>query len=689
MGGKFASGSVVIGTGRVVRSIAAVAMHAAQLLGLLLFFVAPAHPAQAQERTLDLSGPVAEERVAAHIDYLLDESHALGISDVLGPRAGDFRPIVTKSADFGYTDAMIWLRLRVANTTAETRDWRIYFHENFKQVFHVYIVDSDGNVDHAVAQEIDSPFTTRAIAFPELVSPLRVAPGGTATVFVRFWTEGSTNLPLSIETVESFTAISARKSAKNFVFYGMMLVLIVAAFLSMLVLRHPIFPAYIAYAGATLLYIMHSDGVAFQYLWPHFPLFNSIASVVAGGSYAVFGALYARIFLNTPKYHPLIDKLLLAVMAVVVVMVASIVVVEPRVIKKTLILVVLFAVMLFTVAGLVAARRRFKQVRFYVIAWLGAMISATLMTVRHWFGVEISQEFQYDSMRVVMIFDAAMMGMAIVDRYSQLRAERQAAMQSSLDHARRNLDMTKRLRDLEEGYEMAVQTSALRDQQLENTVHDLRQPLHALRLVVHGAINGNQAQQFNYADIDDSFRYLETLVTDHLDRAVARENAEAKSAVADGGEVPLDDILRKAHDMFLADAREKGLEFVYVPTSAVAQVEPLAMMRIVINLVANAIKYTDAGKVLLGVRRRHGDVRIEVHDTGPGLDGNAFAEACERSVRLASAQHASDGHGFGLAIVTELAERHGYRIGVVENRRTGTGIAIDIPAAPESAYSAG
>jgi hypothetical protein len=61
-----------------------------------------------------------------------------------------------------------------------------------------------------------------------------------------------------------------------------------------LVLRHPIFPAYIGYSASTLLYMMHADGVAFQYLWPNFPAFNSYASVVAGGSYAVCSAQFTR-----------------------------------------------------------------------------------------------------------------------------------------------------------------------------------------------------------------------------------------------------------------------------------------------------------------------------------------------------------------------------------------------------------
>ncbi len=648
------------------------------LVTILFMWLAIAPAALSADRTLEISGPVDADQVGAYIDYLIDDAHAFTLADVTGDKAVNFRPIETRVADFGYTRSMVWLRLRLSNRTERVRNWRLYFHENFKQIFHVSAVDETGNAERLLAQEIDSPFSTRAIAFPEVVVPLETPPGETVTVFVRFWTEGSTNLPLSIETVESFTEIASQKSAKNFVFYGMMLVLIAIALLAMMVLRQAIFPAYIAYAASTLLYIMHSDGVAFQYLWPDYPLFNNVASVATGSAYVVFGSIYARVFLSTSKLHPLIDKLLLGIIAGTVLLVLSAFVIDISIVKKYLILVALFAVSVFTLAGLVAARTRFREVRFYVLAWLGAAASAAMMTSRHWFGIEISQEFQYDSMRAVMVIDAMLMGMAIIDRYNQLRRRHQKALQSSLDHAQRNLDLANRLRDLEARYDLAIQNSARRDRQFQNAVHDLRQPLHALRLAVHGAISDEPDKDASYGDINDSFDYLENLVTDHLDQTATCEPG-APGEGDEVGDMSLNDILRSVHEMFVPDAEAKGLSLAYVPTSTTSQVEPLAVMRIVSNLVSNAIKYTAEGRVLIGVRKAGDGVSIQVHDSGPGITRDAFFQACRRSVRLATEQNGAAGHGLGLDIVSELCARCGYGLRVLDRRSTGTGIAVDIP----------
>lgn len=651
-----------------------------RLLALLLAIMVHAVAAQADERILDLQGPVSPDRVGDFTDFFIDEGRDLELANIIALNENSFEPIKTQVPDFGYTDATIWLRLRVQNRTDETSDWRLYFQENFKQIFHVFVVRPDASVEHPLAQSIDSPFTTRPIADPEVVVPLTLAPQQRATILVQYWTEGSTNLPLSIETAETYAGIAAKKAAKNFVFYGMMLIMITIALLALFVFRQAIFAAYTAYAGCTLLYLMHSDGVAFQYLWPAFPLFNSFASVVTGAGYIIFGAIFARMFLNTARENPVIDRVLLALIGVAALMVLSTVVIPTTIIKKYLILVALISVLTYAVAGLVVARRRFRQVRFYVVAWLGAALSAGLMAVRHWLGVEVSQEFQYDSMRVVMVFDALMMGMAIFDRYSQLRIEHQKALQASLDVAQRNLAMSKRLRDLETRYQLAVRTSARRDRMIENTIHDLRQPLHALRLAVHDIARSGSGSSKNHASIGQSFDYLEKLVSDHLENTGASaDDPESCTGAQDTTDMSLDEVLASIREMFLPDAREKGLSLTYVPTSQRGPVKPLVIMRIVTNLVANAIKYTQSGKVLMGVRCRGDKLGIEVHDTGAGLTSTDFEDACRRAVRLEQADREAVGNGFGLAIVIELAERHGYRVYHVEGRNNGTGIGVEVP----------
>jgi two-component system, sensor histidine kinase LadS len=103
------------------------------------------------------------------------------------------------------------------------------------------------------------------------------------------------------------------------------------------------------------------------------------------------------------------------------------------------------------------------------------------------------------------------------------------------------------------------------------------------------------------------------------------------------------------------------------------------LMRVVANLVSNAIKYTREGRILIGLRRSGSGHRIEVHDTGPGLSGAAFEQALVRNQRLERDRSAAEGSGLGLAVVKEIAEANDWAITSCVGRRTGASIRVELP----------
>jgi signal transduction histidine kinase len=104
-------------------------------------------------------------------------------------------------------------------------------------------------------------------------------------------------------------------------------------------------------------------------------------------------------------------------------------------------------------------------------------------------------------------------------------------------------------------------------------------------------------------------------------------------------------------------------------------------MRVVANLVSNAIKYTPGGRVVIALRKHGLGHRIEVHDTGPGLNGTAFEQALIRNRRLERDQAVADGSGLGLSVVKEIIEANNWRLSSCAGRRTGASIVIELPAA--------
>lgn len=649
------------------------------LIFLYVAFWACTTFAQPAFQPVELRGPMLSQDLVGQFDAYLDETNALGIED-----APDipFVRVQGRSADFGYVKGSIWLRISLKNAT-DSSQWRIHFRENFFPMVEVYLAGETTQPVLVERQDLTTPFSQRKLNYPDVIVPLDLPPDQVSTVYVRYQSGGASQTSFALRTAESFATHATTRTAKNFIYYGMMLFLMIASVVAFFATRLGVFAAYGAFALAGLMFLMHADGNAFRYLWPNSPQFNSFASVLTGWGVIVSGSNFARHFLQTRKHHRVFDVLLLTAMFVAFALVLSTAFIDTQVVKKTLVLAAFASIVLFTLSGLNAARTRFREVRFYVLAWSGAVISSAIMTARHWLGIDISEEFQFDSMRIVTVFDAAFMGLAILDRFNQLKRARQQALETSLSSAQQSLELSRRLRELEERVSVAQDLAETRGRQLSDTAHDLRQPLHALRLNVQALLDNPTGGSLKASDVEETFGYLETLVANELNQ----QNVVAADVVAEAvppASCDLEKVLRRTAEMFQADASDKGLALHVVMAQRRVAMPSLDLMRIVGNLVANAIKYTPHGKVLIGARRRGSAVRLEIHDTGTGMSEAEFQQALQRGARLEDGAHLADGHGLGLAIVTKLASLHDLKIGLLPRKTEGTSIYIELASVDES-----
>jgi signal transduction histidine kinase len=343
--------------------------------------------------------------------------------------------------------------------------------------------------------------------------------------------------------------------------------------------------------------------------------------------------------------------------------------------KQILVVMISVCTLTFITAGVVAARTRFRQVRFYLFAWLAGLIPAILFTARYAFGLETNVITPYDAIRLALIFDSLMMGLAVFDGYNQ---QRQAALEATLAHAQRNLALGQRLAVLEEQYESVKASAQEREDSVKDTVHDLRQPMQALRLSLRQMFNPNDTRTTDVGQVESALGYMEKLVAERLADDPAKVPAATEPEPA-GEEPSLHDVLRNTADMFAAEAAAKGVGLDLVLGAPDREIAAYPLMRVAANLVSNAIKYTRSGRVLIALRREGAGHRVEIHDTGPGLSGAAFAQALRRHERLDRDRTAAAGSGLGLSVVKEIVEANDWRISSCDSRRTGASIRVHVP----------
>ncbi len=645
----------------------------------VLTFCTPLSAQSGGQPPLIVTDTLSETDFAGHLTAYRDTARDMTIAQAIATAdAGEFARIDGHAPNFGYTKDVIWLRFDLANHATDTDEWRLQFRENFFQLFEVYQVAQSKEIRLLESLDANSPFSARDVPYPELVAGLDLPPGQQTTIYVRYWSGGSSEVSMSLHSRDGFTSFATWRTAKNFIYYGAMLFLSAAAIIAWIIARQFVFAAYACNILSGLLFIMHGDGNAFQYLWPNAPGFNGFASILLGAALILSASNFARHFLQTFTYHPIMERMLLSVIVLAFAMLASATVLDHQIIKKYLVLFATFSISLVAASGFVAARTRFREVRFYILAWTGALVSSSVMTMRHWFGWEISEDVQFDSMRIVLVLDAGFMGLAILDRINQMKQHRETALAQSLHQAQRNLDLSNRLQELERDYSLAVRLAQTRERHIADTIHDLRQPLAALQMNVRGLVTGGDDSGPKVGQVEDAFAYLEGLIGQELSAhryETANQTAPAPPVTQ---ETDMGQMLPRLHQMFVAEAEDKGLSLRYVPSTARLPLPPLDAMRLTSNLLANAIKYTQSGRVLFGLRHDQGALRLEVHDTGPGMAMDTFTAATQRGVQLDKA-NGQNGNGLGLSIVRELAQKYGAELGQLPRPNGGSSIFVRFP----------
>ena len=247
----------------------------------------------------------------------------------------------------------------------------------------------------------------------------------------------------------------------------------------------------------------------------------------------------------------------------------------------------------------------------------------------------------------------------------------------------------------------AEEASAAKTRFLAAASHDLRQPVHAVALLSGALFESLAARPDTAASmglltrLQSGVNQFSDVVDEILD--VARSDANDEAVVLHS--VPLLPLLSRIDSTYRELAIQKGLSLMVRPPSdaqACVLADAALLWRVLSNLVSNAVRHTERGRILVAVRR---DVRlvvpdanealnppgwrIEVRDTGPGIAASQQALVFEEFYQLHNPQRdAKYGLGLGLAVAKRMAERMNLSIVLKSAAGQGAVFSIAAPAAP-------
>jgi signal transduction histidine kinase/CheY-like chemotaxis protein len=245
-----------------------------------------------------------------------------------------------------------------------------------------------------------------------------------------------------------------------------------------------------------------------------------------------------------------------------------------------------------------------------------------------------------------------------------------------------NIDLIQELRNqtlaAEQARETAEEANVAKSRFLAAAGHDLRQPLHALGFFVdalqeHSLPPDGRVVVTNIRRSVDAMEDLFNSLLDvsRLDAGIVRPRM-ATIALA-----PLMERVRLEYDPV---ATQKGLSLSVARNSLFVRSDPVLLERIMRNLIANAVRYTDRGRIILGARRDAGSVRIEVWDSGRGIPKDKYREIFQEFRQLDNPHRdRRKGLGLGLAIVERLVKLLDHPLELRSQLGKGSVFAVTVP----------
>lgn len=580
------------------------------------------------------------------VDFTIDQGRQASVSDIAGRPASDWAAVPSPHHHWGAGgDRALWARLRVRNVDHPSAEWMLVHEQTFVDRVAAFVADGSGWRELRGTRDAASGWLGGTLnpAFA-----LSLPPGAEAQVMVRTDTVSHLRFPLKLVEASAYH----RQERGAHLFRGMILVIPLVAtffiFLLWVVTREPSLPVFI---GMNLAEVVGAAWISGM-LHALFP--GADPAVLGQAGFAClllamsFAVVHARLFLNLDAALPRLALVFKVVPLVLALLVIPELLGSGQGRTAAIVVWVLCTQLLFAVS-LVRARHGQPFAGTYALAWGTYLLSAGML-VANLAGLvppNLSNTTLFVQGSIVsLVFCFAAVG--------QVRLREHEAQQAVLrEHG-------------------SAERARARTRLFAAANHDMRQPVQSLGLFIELL-----RQRTPATDIDGVIARLRTAylsLSDFLDGLMSVVQLEAGTLRPQVERLALDDLLQPLIAEYREQARAKHLSLRWVPTSVEVLSDRRLLERILRNLLANAVRYTESGRLLVGVRRRAGGrVALQVLDTGVGFTVASRARAFDEFTRFADG---SDGVGLGLANVRGLCRLLGHEVSLASAPGRGSCFSI-------------
>ncbi|MCG8394815.1 MAG: ATP-binding protein [Pseudomonadales bacterium] len=638
-----------------------------------------------EAQALTLTAGQDSYEAARGMQWLDDPDHSLSPRMALQALLdGDGTPLTTPYPSLGFHDGYQWFLIQVENQSALPY-WFLRAGRPHLDYLDIYVFDSQQQLLSHSRLGDRLPFSERQLPHYHLVTPLELPPQQERYLLLRAQGHNVIELPATLMTPTQFSQQDTRLSVYLGLYFGAIIAMCLFNLLIFLSIRDPGYLLYVLYLGTFGLNLFTREGLSYQWLWPDATLWNHYALPVLNLATLAFSMLFAAQFLELKKRAPRTHRAL-NLIALILLVCAPLSLISFNFSIQASTAVVLPWPFVAIALAVWLIRKGYSPARYFLLAFTAVAVGTVLYVLKT-FQLLDGGWWLENAMQLGTFTEALLLSFALAHRMTVLKSENTRIQREANEILEQRVE--ERTRELNRAL-------SARSEFLAVMSHEIRTPLNGIigtvDMLKGTELDNEQRHSLNV--IEQSGNSLLNLINDILDYS----RIEAGKMPIEQTSFSLPDLIGEALALFQhrAHVHSNTLESVLGHNLGDHCIgDPVRLRQILVNLVSNAVKFTDNGTITVSAQRDADNpdyVYFEVVDTGIGIAPEQLASLFDHFQQGdSSTSRRYGGTGLGLAICRQLVEIMGGEIGVQSRRNEGSRFWFRLPlpaTSTEASYHA-